>query len=134
MSDDKAVVAVERIEKLIYLSRGQKVMLDSDLAEIHGIPTHRLNEQVRRNLSRFPEDFAFQLTRQEFANLISQIAISKRGRAGRRKFAAKRCNSRRLHSLSVGDNCARLGRAFVVGSRRMERGRWENGQWQNPSP
>jgi hypothetical protein len=80
MSDDKAVVAVERIEKLIHLIRGQKVMLDSDLAEIYGIPTHRLNEQVRRNLSRFPEDFAFQLTRQEFANLISQIAISSSGR------------------------------------------------------
>ena len=51
-------------------------MLDSDLAEIYGVPTHRLNEQVRRNISRFPSDFAFQLTRQEFANLISQIAIS----------------------------------------------------------
>ena len=51
-------------------------MLDSDLAEIYGVPTHRLNEQVHRNISRFPHDFAFQLTRQEFANLISQIAIS----------------------------------------------------------
>ena len=84
MSNDKALVPVERIERLIYLVRGQKVMLDSDLAEIYGIPTHRLNEQVRRNLSRFPEDFAFQLTRQEFATLISQIAISKKGRGGRR--------------------------------------------------
>jgi hypothetical protein len=84
MSDDKALVPVERIEKLIYLIRGQKVMLDSDLAEIYGIPTHRLNEQVRRNLSRFPADFAFQLTRQEFTTLISQIAISKKGRGGRR--------------------------------------------------
>lgn len=76
MSGEEALVPIERIERLIYLIRGQKVMLDSDLAEIYGVPTHRLNEQVRRNLSRFPEDFAFQLTRQEFANLISQIAIS----------------------------------------------------------
>jgi len=88
MSDDKALVPVERIEKLIYLIRGQKVMLDSDLAEIYGIPTHRLNEQVRRNLSRFPADFAFQLTRQEFTNLISQIAIS--SLKSRRTFAGTR--------------------------------------------
>jgi hypothetical protein len=86
MSDDKAIVPVERIERLIYLVRGQKVMLDSDLAEIYGVPTHRLNEQVRRNISRFPSDFAFQLTRQEFANLISQIAISRQRHGGRRKL------------------------------------------------
>ena len=64
MSDDKAVVAVERIEKLIYLIRGQKVMLDSDLAEIYGVTTKRLNEQVGRNAGRFPSNFAFLLTRQ----------------------------------------------------------------------
>ena len=61
-------------------------MLDSDLAEVYCVPTHRLNEQVRRNADRFPNDFAFQLTRQEFAALISQIAISKKGRGGRRKL------------------------------------------------
>jgi hypothetical protein len=86
MSGEKAIVPVERIERLIYLIRGQKVMLDSDLAEIYGMPTHRLNERVQRNLGRFPSDFAFQLTRQEFAALISQIAISKKGRGGRRKL------------------------------------------------
>jgi hypothetical protein len=69
-------VPVQRIERRIYLIRGHKVMLDSDLAEIYGVPTHRLNERVSRNLDRFPDDFAFQLTRQEFAALISQIAIS----------------------------------------------------------
>ena len=86
MSTDKLPVPVERIERLIHLIRGQKVMLDSDLAEIYDLPTHRLNEQVQRNAGRFPEDFAFQLTRQEFATLISQIAISKKGRGGRRKM------------------------------------------------
>jgi hypothetical protein len=56
MSDDKAIVPVERIERLIYLIRGQKVMLDSALAEIYGVTTKRLNEQVGRNADRFPID------------------------------------------------------------------------------
>lgn len=81
-----ALVPVERIERLIYLIRGQKVMLDSDLAEIYGVTTKRLNEQVGRNADRFPLDFAFQLTPEEFARLMSQIATSKKGRGGRRKL------------------------------------------------
>jgi len=85
MADDKAVIAVERIERLIYLIRSQKVMLDSDLAEIYGVTTRRLNEQVRRNRDRFPADFAFQLTRQEVANLMSQTATSS-SYGGRRKL------------------------------------------------
>jgi hypothetical protein len=85
MADDKSLVPVERIERLIYLVRGQKVMLDSDLAGIYGVTTGRLNEQVRRNRDRFPSDFAFQLTRQEVANLMSQIAISS-SYGGRRKL------------------------------------------------
>ncbi len=59
-------------------------MLDADLAKLYGVPTHRLNEQVSRNKDRFPLDFAYQLTGQEFTSLISQNAISKRGRGGRR--------------------------------------------------
>jgi len=77
---------VERIEQLIYLIRGQKVMLDSDLAEIYGLTTTRLNQQARRNRDRFPGDFAFQLTQQEFEALMLQIATSKKGRGGRRKL------------------------------------------------
>jgi hypothetical protein len=60
-------------------------MLDEDLAELYKVPTMRLNEQVKRNSRRFPEDFMFRLTEQEFRTLISQIAISKPGRGGRRK-------------------------------------------------
>lgn len=75
-----------QLESAIYLIRGQRVMLDSDLAEIYGTSTMRLNEQFRRNRQRFPEDFAFQLTAEEFKRLISQIAISKKGRGGRRKL------------------------------------------------
>jgi hypothetical protein len=76
---------VDNVEGAIYLIRGQRVMLDSDLAAIYGVTTKRLNEQLRRNRKRFPQDFAFQLTTEEFRNLRSQFATSK-GRGGRRYF------------------------------------------------
>jgi hypothetical protein len=78
----KALIPAEVIERKIYLIRGQKVMLDSDLAELYGVTTKRLNEQVRRNLKRFPSDFMFQLSNEEAESLRSQFATSKRG--GRR--------------------------------------------------
>src|SRR5213078_1036328 len=74
----------ELIERRIYLIRGQKVMLDTDLADLYQVPTFRLNEAVKRNRNRFPEDFMFQLTNHEAEVLTSQIAISKEGRGGRR--------------------------------------------------
>src|SRR5260370_36330264 len=77
-------VPVELIERRIYLIRGQKVMLDSDLAELYQVPTFRLNEAVKRNRRRFPEDFMFRLNAAEARSLTSQIAISKPGRGGRR--------------------------------------------------
>ena len=77
-------VPVQLIERRIYLIRGQKVMIDTDLAELYGVPTFRLNEAVKRNKKRFPEDFMFQLTKEEEESLTSQIAISKTGRGGRR--------------------------------------------------
>ena len=67
----------------IYLIRGQKVMIDSDLSELYGVETRRLNEQVKSNIARFPEDFMFQLCEDEFANLKSQIATSSWGRSPR---------------------------------------------------
>lgn len=79
-------VSAEQIERQIHVIRGQRVMLDSDLARLYGVPTFRLNEQVSRNRERFPCDFAFRLTLHEFRDLISQIAISKAGRGGRRKL------------------------------------------------
>jgi hypothetical protein len=84
MSKDRSLIPVERIERSILLIRGHKAMLDSDLAGLYGVTTKRLNEQVRRNLSRFPEDFMFQLTESETDLLRSQIATSKKGRGGRR--------------------------------------------------
>ena len=77
-------VSVQLIERRIYLIRGQKVMIDVDLAELYGVPTKRLNERVRRNSQRFPEDFMFQLTKSEAESLRSQFATSKTGRGGRR--------------------------------------------------
>ena len=68
----------------IYLVRNHKVMLDIDLAELYNVETGRLNEQVKRKLDRFPVDFMFQLTNKEWESLRSQIAISKKGRGGRR--------------------------------------------------
>ena len=79
-------VPIEQIDRSIHVIRGQRVMLDFDLAKLYGVQTLRLNEQVRRNRDRFPDDFAFQLTEQEFRALISQIAISKPGRGGTRKL------------------------------------------------
>ncbi len=76
---------VDNVEGAIYLIRGQRVMLDSDLTAIYGVTTKRLNEQLRRNRKRFPQDFAFQLTTEEFRNLRPQFATSK-GRGGRRYF------------------------------------------------
>ncbi len=77
-------VSIKLIERRIYLIRGQKVMIDEDLAELYGVPTKRLNEQVKRNSRRFPADFMFQLTRDQAEALRSQIATSKKGRGGRR--------------------------------------------------
>jgi hypothetical protein len=78
------VIPVAQIARQILTVRGQKVMLDSDLAELYGVTTKRLNEQVRRNQGRFPADFMFQLTGDEVARLRSQNATSKAGRGGRR--------------------------------------------------
>jgi hypothetical protein len=73
------VIPVERIEKLIYLIRGQKVMLDRELAELYNVKTKVLKQAVRRNIKRFPKDFMFELTKQENQSLRSQNVTLKRG-------------------------------------------------------
>jgi hypothetical protein len=99
------------VARIRYL-RGQRVLFDSDLADLYGVPTHRLNEAVRRNKDRFPPDFCFSVTKQELKNLISQIAISSSGHGGRRKppsafsehgaiMAATILNSRRAVEMSI---------------------------------
>jgi hypothetical protein len=83
---EKPVVLAPDIHSTIRNCRGVKVILDSDLAAIYGVPTFRFNEAVRRNIDKFPSDFLFQLTKEEVQSLISQSAISKTGRGGRRSL------------------------------------------------
>lgn len=80
----KPALSVQQIEGLIYMIRGQKVMLDRDLAELYGVGTGALNRAVKRNVQRFPEDFMFQITQEKAERLRCQTGISKRGRGGRR--------------------------------------------------
>lgn len=82
-----SIIPVEKIEQKIFFIRKQKVMLDSDLATLYGVSTKRLNEQLRRNLKRFPEDFMFQLSKDEYESLRSQIATLKTGRGRHRKYS-----------------------------------------------
>ncbi|MFA6282108.1 MAG: ORF6N domain-containing protein [Candidatus Omnitrophota bacterium] len=77
------MIVQDAIEKKIYLIRGQKVMLSVDLASLYGVPVKRLNEQVRRNIKRFPSDFMFQLSNEEYKILKSQFATSSWGGARR---------------------------------------------------
>ena len=86
MKHQKLMGVKEPVENLIRFIRSQRVILDADLAKVYGVTTTRLNQQVRRNAGRFPEDFAFQLTRDELASLMLQYATSKKGRGGRRKL------------------------------------------------
>jgi hypothetical protein len=79
-----ALVVTEHISRQILVVRGHKVMIDADLAALYGVTTKRFNEQVKRNLARFPADFMFRLSETEHAALRSQIATSIRGRGGRR--------------------------------------------------
>ena len=88
MVGDKALVMVDNreIQSMIYTFRGRQVMIDSDLTRLYQVNTGRLNKQVKRNIDRFPVQFMFQLTAEEYQFLISQNAISNKGRGGRRKL------------------------------------------------
>jgi len=80
------MVPLEGVASRIFLVRGQKGMLDADLAELYGVTTKRLNEQVKRNIDRFPSDFMFQMNTKEHDSLRSQIATLKHGRGQHRKY------------------------------------------------
>jgi transcriptional regulator with XRE-family HTH domain len=84
MENTVSIIPNEIISNRIYFIRNQKVMLDKDLAELFGVETRRINEQIKRNIDRFPSNFMFQLTENEFEILMSQFATSKRG--GTRKL------------------------------------------------
>ena len=76
MKTRHASLEIEPVESLIHLIRGQRIILDADLARVYGVPTKQINQAIKRNLDRFPDDFAFQLTNQEVAILRSQIVTS----------------------------------------------------------
>jgi hypothetical protein len=112
MSHKPSPASIEPVEGFIRLVRAQRVIFDSDLARIYGVTTARLNQQVKRNLGRFPSDFVFQLTADELTGLMLQSATSKPGRGGRRKLpyvftehgaimAANVLNSRKTVQMSV---------------------------------
>jgi outer membrane murein-binding lipoprotein Lpp len=84
MAKKELASAVHPLEQRIHIVRGQKILLDTDLAALYQVQPFRLNEAVKRNRKRFPEDFMFQLTRQEVTNLTSQIAMSSLTHGGRR--------------------------------------------------
>jgi hypothetical protein len=81
-----ALARVERIDRRIVVLRGVRVLLDADLAALYGVPTKRFNEQIRRNLGRFPSDFMFQLSNHDLAALRSQIATLESGRGQHSKY------------------------------------------------
>jgi ORF6N domain len=85
MKDKYSIIPVEQIERKIYLVRGHKVMFDSDLADLYEVPVRVLNQAVKRNINRFPEDFMFQLTKEE-ESLRSQIVTLNKGRGHHRKY------------------------------------------------
>ena len=84
MDEKWIIIPVERIKQSIVFIRGQKVMLDRDLAELYGVETKVLKQAVRRNIKRFPDDFMFELTKEEFENWRSQFVTSNRDKMGLR--------------------------------------------------
>jgi len=97
VASPKALVPTEEITRAILTLRGQRVIPDAELATLYGVTTKRLNEQVKRNAKRFPEDFMFQLTAEEATGLRSQIATSKPVGRGGRRYQPYTRHSRRCH-------------------------------------
>jgi phage regulator Rha-like protein len=112
---ENQLVPAEIIERHIFLIRGHKVMLDSDLAELYEVPTKRLKEQVRRNRRRFPTDFMFELSNEEFEFLRSHFATSKVGRGGTRykPFAFTEQGVSMLSSILTSDRAIDVNIAIV---------------------
>jgi ORF6N domain-containing protein len=118
------LVPIERVERLIHLARGEKVLLDADLARLYGVETKALNRAVKRNRSRFPQDFMFQLTADDAEALRCQIGTSKAGRGGRRylPYAFTEQGVAMLSSVLRSERAVQVNVAIMrafVGLRRM---------------
>ncbi len=105
--------SIEEIEHRIHFIRGQRVILDAELAGIYGVPTRRLNEQVRRNRSRFPEDFMFQLTAKELAGMRSQFATASKRNARYLPYAFTEYGAIMAANVLNSDQATRMS-VFVV--------------------
>lgn len=116
-------ISSQEIERAIHVVRGQRVMLDSDLARLYGVTTAALNQAVKRNAERFPDDFAYHLTQQEFTALISQTVISKVGRGGRAKrpWAFTEHGVAMLSSVLRSPTAARVNIAIIRAFVRLRR-------------
>ena len=99
IKNELTIIPNEVIANKIYIIRGHKVMIDRDLAELYGVDTRTLNQAVRRNKKRFPVDFMWQLTQDEFENWMSQIVISNREKMGLRKRPLVFYRARRGHAF-----------------------------------
>lgn len=117
----KSPVPIEQIDGMIHTIRGVRVMMDRDLAKIYGVPTFRFNEAIKRNRHRFPPDFMFQLTREEFHSLKSQSAMSKLGNSsqfamssGKHRGAAYRPYAFTEHGALQAANVLRSSRAVQM--------------------
>jgi hypothetical protein len=117
----ESLIPIEQIDGMIRTVRGTRVILDSDLAKIYGVPTFRFNEAIKRNRHRFPPDFMFQLTREEFNSLKSQIAMSKRRNSsqiamssGKHRGAAYRPYAFTEHGALQAANVLRSSRAVQM--------------------
>jgi hypothetical protein len=117
----ESLIPIEQIDGMIRTIRGTRVILDSDLAKIYGVPTFRFNEAIKRNRHRFPPDFMFQLTREEFDCLKSQIAMSKRKNSsqiamssGKHRGAAYRPYAFTEHGALQAANVLRSSRAVQM--------------------
>jgi hypothetical protein len=115
MPRPQAIIPVERIASRIYMTRGEKVMLDDDLAQLYGVTTGNLNKAVQRNPRRFPGDCMFQLTSKEFEALLFQIGIAKKGRGGRRTppYAFTEQGVAMLSSVLHSDRAADVNLAII---------------------
>jgi hypothetical protein len=95
-------ISTLQIEKKIFVIRGVQVMIDRDIAELYGVETRRLNEQVKRNITRFPEEFMFQLTRDEIDNLKSQIVTSRETDSVMSQIATSSSSRSQIVTLNTG--------------------------------
>lgn len=114
-----SVTSALAIERHIHIVRGQKVMLDSDLATLYGVQTKRLNEAVKRNRSRFPETFMFQLTREEAASMRSQFATTSKRRITFQPLAFTEHGVVMLSSVLNSPRAVRMGIMVVEAFVRM---------------